>query len=203
MAEGQHIDNPGRPEGDDGRNMLLRMNKNHGYLRDWALPLISYTDGMNILDIGCGGGATIAALLTLAKDSHIDGVDYMQTSVDLATETNQAEIGRRVNIHVGDVTALPFEDSTYDLATAVETTYFWPDMNKAFREVYRVLKKGGVFAIINEGSDPKLHTDWPNPEGNITIYTADQLIEFLRAAGFSSTRIDHGEGDVILVRGMK
>ena len=43
------------------------------------------------------------------------------------------------------VAELPFEAEQFDVATAFETVYFWPELAQNFREVYRVLKPGGVF----------------------------------------------------------
>lgn len=44
----------------------------------------------------------------------------------------------------GDVTKLPFEKNTYDLVTGVETVYFWPEVEKAFREILRPEAPGNV-----------------------------------------------------------
>ena len=43
------------------------------------------------------------------------------------------------------VAELPFEAEQFDVATAFETVYFWPELAQNFREVYRVLKPGGTF----------------------------------------------------------
>lgn len=48
------------------------------------------------------------------------------------------------------VAALPFKDNAYDMATAFETVYFWPDIEKSFAEVRRILKPGATFLIVNE-----------------------------------------------------
>ncbi|MCC6095004.1 MAG: class I SAM-dependent methyltransferase [Eubacterium sp.] len=196
-------DYSGNPDLGGGKNMLERMNHSHAYLRNWAFPMLSWKPGMHILDVGCGGGAAIHEMLKLSDHSQIDGVDYSETSVKTAAETNAAELGRRVSVTRGNICSLPFADDTYDLVTAVETTYFWPDMEKAFHEIYRVLKKDGVVAVINEGSDPDLHTDWPNPDGSITIYRPEELTGFMKNAGFVDISVKRGEGDIILVQGRK
>ena len=46
--------------------------------------------------------------------------------------------------------ALPFPDRTFDIITAVETHYYWPDLPANVREILRVLKPGGSFALIAE-----------------------------------------------------
>ncbi len=200
---GEKTDFPGNPDLGGGKTMLQRMNHGHAYLRDWAFPMLAWRPGMRILDVGCGGGAAIREMLKLSENSHIDGVDYSETSVKTASETNADELGKRVTVTRGNICDLPFADNTYDLVTAVETTYFWPDMDKAFHEIFRVLKNGGVVAIINEGSDPDLHTDWPNPDGSMTIYRPEELTTFMKNAGFQDVSVVHGEDDIILVRGVR
>ncbi len=56
----------------------------------------------------------------------------------------------------GDASSLAFPDTSFELATAFETVYFWPGLEKCFKQVFRVLRPGGVFMICNEsdGTDP-------------------------------------------------
>ncbi len=195
-------ENPARPEGKSGEKMLERMNRSHGPLRDFGLPLLSWRPGMRILDVGCGGGATIAEMLNLSADSVIDGIDYSQVSVRQSEELNKKDLGSRCNICQADVAKLPFAEDTYDLVTAVETVYFWPDIDGAFKEIFRVLKHQGVFAILNEGSDPE-QCDWPPVDGFMRIYRPEELEELLKKAGFQAIKTSHGPGQMICVTGMK
>ena len=50
------------------------------------------------------------------------------------------------------VAELPFEAEQFDVVTAFETIYFWPELAQNFREVYRVLKPGGTFFICNSAT---------------------------------------------------
>lgn len=56
----------------------------------------------------------------------------------------------RLEVKQGDVSSLDLPDGAYDLATAFETIYFWPGLEKCFTEVARILKDGGLFLISNE-----------------------------------------------------
>ena len=50
----------------------------------------------------------------------------------------------------GSHAALPFKDDTFSLVTAFETVYLWPDIEKSFAEVRRVMTSGATFYIVNE-----------------------------------------------------
>lgn len=201
--EMDHVDHPANPDLGGGEQMLDRMNLSHQYLRDFALPKLKFREGMKILDLGCGGGATIADMRRYAPDAEIDGIDYSEISVAKAQRFNKEAVeSGKTRIVRGDVAALPMGDESYDLATAVETVYFWPDMEKAFAEVKRVLRSGGVFAVIDEGSDPD-RCDWPDPDGNLHVWRPEELMHFMKKAGFADVTVDHGEDQLILVRGVK
>ena len=56
----------------------------------------------------------------------------------------------RAGVQQGSVSALPFPTGTFDLVTAVETHYYWPDLPSDLLEVRRVLKPGGRLLLIAE-----------------------------------------------------
>ena len=71
----------------------------------------------------------------------ICGIDYSEEMVHLAQKTNKkfVENGHVEIIH-GSVSSLPFPDGTFDLVTAFETYYFWPNLIDDLKEIKRVLK---------------------------------------------------------------
>lgn len=140
-----------KPAGWLGRFNLWDMNRRHSKLTDWGLKHISIKNHDTILDVGCGGGRTVYKLAALAKEGRICGIDHSEESVAASCRTNQKWIEKgRVEIRLGSVSNLPFPDRKFDLATAVETHYYWPDMSADMREVQRVLKPGGTLIIIAE-----------------------------------------------------
>jgi ubiquinone/menaquinone biosynthesis C-methylase UbiE len=140
-----------KPSGALGRVLARRMNASHDALTRWGLSHLANGSRANVLDVGCGGGRTIETLLSRATEGRVFGVDYSPASVAVARERNRSSIERgRVQIHEGSVSSLPFPDETFCLVTAVETHYYWPDLNTDMREVMRVLKSGGAFMIIAE-----------------------------------------------------
>lgn len=191
--------NPGRPAGSEGEKMLERMNRSHEPLRRWAFEHVAWVPGMRILDVGCGGGGTIADMLVLSAGSVIDGLDHMEASIAAATATNRTHMGARVFLKRSDVTTLPYEAGTFDLVTAVETVYFWPQIDKALAEIHRVLKLGGQLMIACEGSDPDTARWKPEDDTPFVVYRPEELAALVSAAGFSDAVWDRGAGEYIVV----
>lgn len=139
------------PEGFIGKTMLKIMNSAHSSIMDWGLSKIDISDNSIALDIGCGGGQTISKLLTLLKSGTVYGVDYSDEAVKLSLKKNKpAALNGRVIVKQGSVSSLPFSDNTFDIVTAFQTHYFWPDLKNDITEIYRVLKTNGQFLLAAE-----------------------------------------------------
>ena len=90
-------------------------------------------------------------LAATAPQGKVCGLDYSDASVAVAKKLNARLIETgRAEIHEGSVSELPFPTDTFDLVTAVETHFWWPELPGDMREVWRVLKPGGTIAIIAE-----------------------------------------------------
>ena len=174
--------NCAHPRGAMGRMMLSMMNCGHAPLTNWGLGHIPFKDGWTILDVGCGGGQTLQRLLGRSKGAIVYGLDISDESVAKARKVNAELLGTQVFVQKGSATELPYANSTFDLVTAVETVYFWPELPHCFEEVKRVLKPGGLFAIIIEVSSAD--SVWTRVVDGLTPYSPEQLKEFLEQAGF-------------------
>ena len=134
-----------------GRLFLWAMNLSHSRMTDWGLSQVAVAPDDVILDIGCGGGRTIQKLADLAPHGLVCGIDYSEGSVRASQAANAVAISAgRVRIQLGSVAALPFRDRTFDVVTAVETHYYWPDLLANTKEAFRVVKPGGTVAFIAE-----------------------------------------------------
>lgn len=175
------------PRGKAGRIALAMMNSWHGPLTNWGFDHIPFRDGWTILDAGCGGGRTLRRLLERSKGATVYGVDISEESVAKARQVNADLLDERVFVRQGSASELPCDDGMFDLVTAVETVYFWRDLPQCFREVKRVLKPGGLFAILLEVSSPDCV--WTRVVDGMTTYSPEQLREFLEQAGFRDVEI--------------
>jgi len=118
-----------KPGGLLGRRLVRAMNLTHAPLTDWGLDQLAVGNATAILDVGCGGGRTVHRLAALAPGGKVIGLDYSATCVAASRDFNAKEIeAGQARIDLGSVAALPFADSTFDIVTAVETHYYWPDL---------------------------------------------------------------------------
>jgi SAM-dependent methyltransferase len=107
-----------------------------------------------ILDVGCGGDNAVRVMAR--SGAKVYGIDHSPACVEKAARTNHRQVqSGRVSILEGSAGELPFEDNTFDLITAFETIYFWPNIESAFGEIRRKLKPSGVFLVACETRAPE------------------------------------------------
>ena len=190
-----------RPKGALGRVMLSFMNYTHAPLTNWGLKVMDVQDGWTMLDVGCGGGFTIRRLLKRSQDAQVYGIDISEESVAKAKKVNADVLDKQVFVTLGSAERLPYEDGKFDLVTAVETVYFWPNLPDCLQEVRRVLKSGGKFAILVEvvNSDSK----WTNVVEGMTAYSPEDLKKLLDEAGFTQTEIHRKKPTYATILGVK
>lgn len=184
-----------KPTGWLARFVLWRMNSRHSKVTDWGLAHIPIEKHHTILDVGCGGGRTISKLATIAAQGKVYGIDYSEESVDASKRTNASWIDMgRVEVRHGSVSQLPFPDGMFDLVTAVETHFWWPDLPADMREIFRVLKAGGKLIIIAEvykGANTtvaKLAEKFASRTG-LALLSVDEHRELFAKAGFSDVQV--------------
>ena len=193
--------NCAHPKGRMGRAMLKFMNLTHAPLTNWGLGLIEFQDGWTMLDIGCGGGATLKRLLKRSKNAQVYGIDISEESVAKTIEVNADMIDKQVFVQQGSAATLPYENAKFDLVTAVETVYFWPNLPYCLKEVCRVLKPRGHFAIMVEVVDT--NSKWTNVVDGMTAYTPEQLKTLLDDTGFVQTEIHRKKPSYVTIHGVK
>ena len=111
----------------------------------------------------------------------------MALSVKESRKVNRREIGKRCEILLGSAEKLPFEDDFLDLVTAFETVYYWKPIDTCFREVRRVLKEDGEFAVINDLGDPEDH--WEEKIKDLIPYQPEEIRDIMKEAGFGDIRV--------------
>jgi ubiquinone/menaquinone biosynthesis C-methylase UbiE len=171
------------------------MNSRHSKVTDWGLSHISIDKHNTILDIGCGGGRTVNKLAAIATQGKVYGVDFSGESVAFASRINKQWIETgRVEIREASVAQLPFSANAFDVVTAVETHFWWPDLPADMREVLRVLKPGGTLIIIAEiykganTATAKLAEKYL-PLSGMALLSVNEHRELFANAGYSDIQI--------------
>lgn len=183
------IVNARKPVGELGHQILDRMNRSHEAMAQWGVSHFEISEDSKILDIGCGGGRNIERFSNqISKNGRVVGIDYSEVSVEKSIALNRDAINQgTVNVLQASVSDMPFYDETFDIATAFETIYFWPDFINDLKEVNRVLKKGGMIFICNEAVYREGEMDKYDDLVELLdmkIYSEDVLEKSLKKAGF-------------------
>lgn len=156
--------------------------------------------GSLVLDAGCGEGHT-AMRLADRFGLQIEGIDLLDFNIARGLRLSERrELTPLVHLQVGDYTALPFSDDTFDGIYTIESLVHAPEHQRALKEFLRVLKPGGKLVLF-EYSMPAQHDLSPaEREAFAAINSGSAMYSFpefengrfgeiLTAAGFESNSV--------------
>lgn len=122
-----------------------------GYMGRWSrgvarefIQWLTVPEGSRWLDVGCGTGALSQTVLRLTEPARIKGIDRSEGFVNFASERVQDD---RVRFEVGDAEALTDGAETFDAVVSGLVLNFIPHPERAFAEMTRVTRSGGVVAV--------------------------------------------------------
>ncbi len=106
------------------------------------------------LDAGSGPGAMAIALAEITELKIVSLDSEYKMSVLARKNFEKAKLSHRIETVTSDVCSIPFDDNYFDLIISRGSIFFWNDQPSALRDLYRVLKPGGVlFCGGGMGSD--------------------------------------------------
>lgn len=116
--------------------------------------------GHSVLDLGSGAGNDcFVARALVGSQGNVTGLDFTDGMIRKA-RTNNARLGyKNVKFIRGDIEEMPFEEKQFDVVISNCVLNLVPDKNKAFSEIFRVLKTGGRFCVsdvVTKGELPDI-----------------------------------------------
>jgi SAM-dependent methyltransferase len=126
----------------------------HRYEKEWHIPAaadFTNTDGLKVLEIGCGLGTDGAQFAKAG--AHYTGVDLTEAAIDLARKRFEL-FGLQGNFQVVDAEQLTFPDESFDLVYSHGVLHHTPDINASVHEIHRVIRPGGraIVMLYHRGS---------------------------------------------------
>ncbi|MEO5709118.1 MAG: methyltransferase domain-containing protein [Nocardioidaceae bacterium] len=161
--------------------------------------------GDRVIDMGCGAGRHAFEMYrrgadVIAFDQDGDELAGVLDLFGAMREAGEVPLGAEADIKQGDALSLPFADAEFDRVVASEVLEHIPADTDAIAELARVLRPGGTMAVTVPRWLPErvcwaLSDAYHEVEGgHVRIYSGDELVEKLEAAGLVYEGRDHAHG---------
>ena len=131
---------------DDGAAYERYMGKWSQLAGEIFLEWLAPRSGVRWLDVGCGNGAFTEMIIERCAPVSIQGVDPSEAQLAFARTRRASSVAQ---FQKGDAMALPFPDSTFDVAVMPLVIFFVPDPAKGVAEMARVVRPGGIVAAYS------------------------------------------------------
>lgn len=139
----------------DQMNSIISFNRHLAWRKD-VMRQMNVQKGAEALDVCTGTGDWAFSLAKeVGQEGRVIGLDFSENMLEVAREKQAEQKASNVTFIHGDAMDLPFEDETFDYVTIGFGLRNVPDYEQVLREMYRVLKPGGI-AVCLETSQPTL-----------------------------------------------
>lgn len=125
----------------DGQHAFFSKREDWG--RKLMLEMLPDINGKSVIDLGCGDGTDVKEYKKrgAVAITAIDPSEYM-------IEEAKKQIGGISNVMIGEYEHVPVDNETFDIVTGRYSMHYLDSFDKAYEEMYRVLKPGGYFVLL-------------------------------------------------------
>jgi SAM-dependent methyltransferase len=157
--------------------------------------LAAIKEGDTVVDLGSGAGNDVFVSRALVSESgKVIGLDFTQEMIDKANDNNRKLGYKNVEFKLGEIESMPIENDTADVVVSNCVLNLVPDKEKAFSEMYRIIKSGGHFCV----SDIVLKGELPQAlQKSAEMYAGcvsgaiqqDEYLGIIKEAGFKNVEV--------------
>lgn len=177
----------GNPRGVLGKICCYIMNIINKKLYLGIVNSLDINKDNHLLDIGYGNGNLIK-LLYNRFGCEIFGIDISEDMKKVATKKNKKGVVKnRIHLDIGDCCDLSFCDEFFDAIVSMNTIYFWSDTKKGLNEIFRTLKKGGIFSNAIYSKEWMQKTSYT--KRGFKLFNPDEIEAFAKEIGFKNVKI--------------
>lgn len=177
----------GNPRGLVGKICCLIMNIINRKLYLGIVNSLQLNKDHCVLDIGYGNGY-LTKLIFNRYGSKVFGIDISEDMKKSATKRNKKGVlENRIHLGLGDCCDLNFKEDSFDAVVSVNTIYFWNDTKKGLLEIFRTLKKDGVFLNAIYSKEWMQKTSYTNK--GFRLFYPDEIESLAREIGFEDIKI--------------
>lgn len=161
------------------------MERRHKRLAELMLQRVGLCEDSRVLDIGCGDGWTVRMISAHVPEGACVGIDVSGEMIYRARSL--CEDMDNVLFATGEAEEIPWAEDYFTHILSIESAYYWSDVGKAAREMYRVATYGGsMHVLINYYSGNEFSEGWDREMGlKLHRLGASQWADTFREAGFT------------------
>lgn len=164
------------------------MERGHRPVGEQAIQRMQIPTQATVLDVGCGSGWAARLMAERAREGRVIGIDVSDEMVRLAAD--ESVDYANVRFQVASAEQLPFDNDEFTHAFSMESLYYYADIERALREIRRVLKAGGplvaVVDLYEENTPSHQWIDMLNVP--VQLLSAAKYCSLFESAGFMNVR---------------
>lgn len=153
-------------------------------------------EGDTVVDLGSGAGNDVfVARAIVGNNGKVIGLDFTEEMIEKAIRNNQKLGYENVEFRLGEIESMPIDSSSVDVVVSNCVLNLVPDKQKAFAEIYRILKPGGHFCV----SDIVIKGELPaNLKKSAEMYAGcvagavqqEEYLQIIKETGFVNSTIN-------------